>query len=83
MIARVFFVAGAFAWAGVLACLVAIWFATKDVPNRPPHMRLNRLNVLADKRLWTPTIASLNRASVRFGIAWIACMVGFGASLFF
>ena len=82
MIARILFIAGVLAWAGGLACLIAIWFAAGEVPNRPPHMRLNRLNILADRSLWTPTIASLNRASVRFGIAWIACIAGFAASLF-
>ena len=63
--------------------IAGIFFAAGDVPDRPLHMRINRLNILADRRLWTPTIASLNRAGVRFGLGGIACMVGFVVSLSF
>ena len=75
MIARVFIVVAVLAWAGMLACVIAIWFAAGDVPNRPLHMRLSRLNILADRSRWTPTIAALNRAAVRFGLVWLACML--------
>ena len=75
MIARVLIVVAVLAWAGMLACVIAIWFAAGDVPNRRLNMRLNRLNILADRSLWTPTIAALNRAAVRFGLVWLACTV--------
>jgi hypothetical protein len=75
MIARVFVVVAVVAWAGMLACVIAIWVAAGDVRNRSLHMRLNRLNILADRSLWTPTIAALNRAAVRFGLVWFACTI--------
>jgi hypothetical protein len=50
VIALSFFVAAALAWIGVMACFIGIWFAAGEVPNRPLHMRINRLNILADRR---------------------------------
>ena len=75
VIARVLIVVAVLAWSGMLACVIAIWFAAGDVLNRPLNLRLNRLNILADRSLWTPRIAALNRAAVRFGVVWLACMM--------
>jgi hypothetical protein len=81
VIARVFFVAAALAWIGMMACFIGVWFAAGEVPNRPSHMRINRLNILADRSLWTPRIAALNRAGVRFGLATLACLAMFVLAL--
>jgi hypothetical protein len=53
-------------------CVGAIGLEARHVPNRPLHMRLNPLNILADQSLWTPRIRRLNRIGVRFGVTFIA-----------
>ena len=72
---RFLMVAAVVFWVGMIVCLVAIAVEAGNVPDRPLHMRLNRLNILMDRSLWTPQIAALNRASMRFGLAWLVCML--------
>jgi hypothetical protein len=66
---------GVVAFLGMFACIVAIAVEARKVPGRPFHMRVNPINILADRSLWTPEITTLNRLSMRFGLTWLACMV--------
>jgi len=61
------------AFLGMVVCMGAIALEARHVPDRPLHMRLNPLNILADQRLWTPEIRRLNRIAVRCGVAFLAC----------
>ena len=60
---------------GMGVCMGAIAIEARHVPNRPLHMRLNPLNILADQSFWTPEIRRLNRAAVRFGLLFVACVL--------
>jgi len=60
---------------GMGVCMGAIAIEARHVPNRPLHMRLNPFNILADQSLWTPEIRRLNRAAVKFGVLFIACVL--------
>jgi hypothetical protein len=61
---------------GVLSALAALVMMidlamrVRDVPNLPMHVRINPLNILARRDLWTPEIHAANR---RLNV----CVVGF------
>jgi hypothetical protein len=65
---------GAVALLGMVACMLAIALHARHVPDRPLHMRLNPLNILADRSLWTPEITSLHRVALRLGLVFLACV---------
>jgi hypothetical protein len=56
--------------------LVGIALKAQGVPDRPLHMRINPLNILADQARWTPEIRSLHLLAVRLGLVFV------GAALF-
>jgi hypothetical protein len=66
---------GVLAFFGMFVCIVAITIEAWKVPGRPSHMRVNPLNILADRSLWTPEITALNRRSMKFGLTWLGCML--------
>jgi hypothetical protein len=66
---------GVAAFVGMLVCLLRIAVEAGKVPGRPFHMRVNPINILADRSLWTPEIEALNRLSMRFGLVWLGCML--------
>lgn len=66
---------GVLAFFGMFVCIVAIAIEARKVPGRPFHMRMNPVNILADRSLWTPEITALNRLSMRFGVTWLGCML--------
>jgi hypothetical protein len=68
-------IGGLVALLGMGACMGAIALEARHIPNRPLHMRLNPLNILADQSLWKPQIRRLNRMGVRFGFTFIACLL--------
>ena len=75
MILRLIFGMGAVAFLGMLLCLVGIAVESRKLPNQPLHMRMNPLNILGDKSLWTPKIAALNQGCVRLGLVWLSCVL--------
>jgi hypothetical protein len=66
---------GVMALLGMGACMVAIAVEAQHVPNRPLHIRLNPLNILSDRSLWTPQIVTLHRIALRLGLIFVACIV--------
>ncbi len=75
LILRFIFGVGAVAFLGMFLCVVGIAVESRRVPNPPSHMRMNPLNILADKSLWTPKIVALNRLCVRLGLVWLSCVL--------
>ena len=71
----VILVVGVIALLSMGGCMLAIAIEARHVPNRPLHMRLNPLNILADRSLWTPQIHALHRIALRLGLIFVACVV--------
>ena len=60
---------------GVAVCTVAIALEARAVPDLPPNMRLNPLNILSDRTLWTSQIAFLHRVAVRLGAFFLVALL--------
>jgi len=69
---------GVIALLGMGGCMLAIAVEARHVPNRPLHMRLNPLNILGDRSLWTPQIHVLHRIALWLGFIFVACVVSGG-----
>ena len=67
--------AAAIALLGVGVCSVAIALEARAIPTLPPNMRLNPLNILADRTLWTSQIAYLHRVAVRLGVFFLVALL--------
>jgi len=66
--------AGVFlSFGAIVILLVDLFIKTRSIPNLPPSVRFNPLNILAHRDLWTPEIQAANR---RINVAGL-CFLGF------
>jgi hypothetical protein len=75
------FAAGGVALLAMIVCMGAMAIEARRIPERPQHMHLNPLNILADRSLWTAEIRRLNRAAVVLGLVFLACALAATVSL--
>lgn len=59
----------------MIVLMLQLWLEVGGVPNLPPRVRYNRLNILACRHLWTPGIERINRRLNIAGLCFIACML--------